>query len=97
IINDSRTLIDNNELARAGCVFSGTIRFVLIDTLTLKPMPYNSIYNSVPPCLDGTRNHSQFEFQLNTAAWRKRAADFIDNIPDGYYVVVYNFLYDIGG
>lgn len=97
ILNDSRTLIDNNEIDRAGCNFTGTIRFILIDTLTLKPIPYNPIHNSIAPCISGTRNHSQFEFQMNTAAWRKRAADFISTIPDGYYVIIYNFLYDFPG
>lgn len=98
IPGDARTLIDNDEVDRAGCNFTGTIKFILIDTLTLKPVAYNAEHLSIAPCAAGstTRNHHQFEFQLNTATWRKRAADFIENIPEGYYVVVTNFATDYG-
>lgn len=95
---DVRTLINNVEIAKLGCDFNGTIKFILIDPVTAQPVPNSGgDYLSIPPCFSGTRNIKQFEYSLKTAASRKRAADFIDSIPDGHYVIVTNFLYDEGG
>lgn len=97
IPSDVRTLINNNEVDKLGCNLQGTIKFILIDPETAEAFTNTGgQYNSVPVCLD-TRNTKQFEFSLKNATWRKRAADFIDSIPEGYYVIVTNYLYDLGG
>lgn len=98
IAADVRTLINNAEVDKLGCDFNGTIKFILINPENAQPVPNGGgDYGSVPYCISGNRNVRQFEFSLKTAADRKKAADFIDAIPDGYYVIVSNFLYDEGG
>lgn len=95
---DVRTLINNAEVDKLGCSLDGTIKFILIDPETALPVPNTGgQYGSIAPCISGGRNIRQFEYSLKTAANRKKAANFIDSIPDGYFVVVTNYIYDVGG
>lgn len=95
---DVRTLLNNAEVDKLGCSLDGTIKFILIDPETALPVPNTGAqYGSIAPCISGGRNIRQFEYSLKTAASRKRAANFIDSIPDGHYVIVTNYIYDVGG
>lgn len=93
---DIRTLINNEEVDKVGCSKDGTIKFIIIDpkTATVKTHPSGHLL-SIPYCI-GTRNSKQYEYSLKFPATRKRAADFIDSIPEGAYVIVTNLIWTEG-
>ncbi|MCO6498578.1 MAG: hypothetical protein J5I50_13055 [Chitinophagaceae bacterium] len=70
------------------CKFN-TIIFSVIDPITLKPwlIPQGeSRFGSVTVCRSSAVGNFEFE-NINTVAGRKLVMDFLDSIPDNYYVV----------
>lgn len=71
-----------------------SIQIFVYDSLTLEPWK-NSIqpdglgrFGSAPPCV-----HSNycFEFGYNDTAYRRRAIQFLESIPNGYYISISNY------
>ena len=87
--------IDDNLVDYYGCIYN-SLQFVVYDPVTLLPWKnYNSggkgSYGSYPVCspkAGGYRNF--FEFPHYDSAYRRKAMQFFDSIPQGYYVSVSN-------
>ena len=76
----------------------GTLQFVALNPRTLDAFP-NGIVNategrfqSVTP--GTTSRQKQFEYYFTNITERNKAMRFLDSIPNGYYVFVYNLLYN---
>lgn len=92
--------LDFNQLEIYGCIYN-TLQIYVFDSTTLTPwrniteastgmgrFGSNAVCaNSATP-LDPTRIF--FEFPYNNPMYRKNAMDFLDMIPDGYYVAITN-------
>ncbi len=94
---DYRVKMNASTLYTDGCdPFPGysSLQFMVIDTLNGEPWK-NAVegaggrFGSYTPC-DRTADHIDpfFEFSFLNAASRKKIVDFIDSIPDGYYIMV---------
>lgn len=82
----SSNFLNNINLGNAGCVFEGGVQFVLISPITALATVNTGQYpGSTPVCLNRMYH---IEFPTTTAAGRKSAMDFIQNIPDGTYVMM---------
>jgi len=84
--------INENKYISYGCKYN-SLQIVVYDSLSLRPWE-NSLqpnglgkFNSWTPCIHNT---NAFEFPYNTALFRKRAIDFIESIPKGYYISITN-------
>ncbi len=80
-----------------GCRPLTNLAFVVIDSMTGKPWINNressdaldgGSFQSLRPC--NYYNQPVFEFLVSTPVERKQAMDFIDSIPGGHYIMVYN-------
>ncbi|MEZ5047517.1 MAG: C25 family cysteine peptidase [Chitinophagaceae bacterium] len=84
-----------------------SLQFIVIDTLTGKPWENvlqgtTGRFGSFIPCREGVGCQGTttgincidpfFDFGMNTAASRKKIIDFIDSIPEGFYVAIQPFL-----
>ncbi len=85
--------VNGTMISSSACVGSSII-FNVFDTLSFKPMENTTNPFGAAPVCDPTRKNN-FEFSTKTAATRKNAMDFLDNISPGNYVVVRK-VYDIG-
>ena len=94
--------LDNDQLDYYGCNYAA-LQILVYDPITLQPMPnYNNAagtsgrFGSLPVCspVNGTRNF--FEFSYADSSSRRKAAQFFDSIPTGYYVSVSNLGYSYG-
>lgn len=87
-------VLDFDQLEIFGCKY-GSLQFYVYDSITYEPWmnydvtPGNGRFGSWSPMCDGVPRKF-FEFPYGDAAYRKRAMDFIDSIPDGMYVSVTN-------
>ncbi|HRP88500.1 MAG TPA: C25 family cysteine peptidase [Edaphocola sp.] len=84
---NNNVYLGDNRIARGSCIPSGknSIIFLLINPENRKTIDnYNQYPGALPDC--GSRPH-QFEFYVNDSAQRKLVMNFIDSIPDQYYVV----------
>src|SRR5690606_33786747 len=82
---------DGNDIQRFGCFNDGSIQFIVLDSLTLKPWenPGGGKYGAANRC--GTnRNWHAFEYRLKTYAGRDSARKFLDIVPDGNYIIIRN-------
>jgi hypothetical protein len=86
------TTLDEQSVVSFGCR-SRSLQIVVMDPLTLKPWA-NSVqpsglgrFDSWPPCAN---NKTAFEFPYYDPAYRKRAIDFLNSIPDGHYISITN-------
>ena len=84
--------VDNDQVNAYGCKYN-SLQFVVYDPLTMKPwVNYNTLgvgrFQSWPVCDAVTRNI--FEFPYNDSINRRRAMQFFDSIPQGYYVSITN-------
>jgi hypothetical protein len=84
---------DTSIISGGGCFGDGVIINVL-NPNTFKPWANDysgptGLYNSLRSLCSSNRLNN-FEYRINTSADRKKAMDFLDLIPDGYYVVVKN-------
>ncbi|MBX3255541.1 MAG: hypothetical protein KF862_15500 [Chitinophagaceae bacterium] len=83
--------INNEDILGAGCNYDELI-FQVIDPVTFKPWKNDfsgstGLYNSlIADC--GSRKEYNFQYLLSNSTSRKQAMDFMDIIPDGYYVIV---------
>ncbi len=90
--------VDQEQLDYYGCVYN-CVQFAVYDPVTLQPWKnYQSgslgTYGSYPVCnpaADGSRYF--FEFPYDDTAYRRRAMDFMDAIPNGYIISVTNLGY----
>ncbi|MBK5269855.1 MAG: hypothetical protein JJE22_02460 [Bacteroidia bacterium] len=82
--------VDGDPYVRSACLGYSLV-FNLFDPFSIKPVEnLTGAYGSVtPPCAPSRRWN--FEFSYMTAASRKKIMDFMDSIPNGYYVTVRNF------
>jgi hypothetical protein len=85
--------IDENLYVNYGCRYS-SLQIVVYDKVTLQPW-YNETlanglgrFDSWPPCI---HNDFAFEYPYADPAFRKRAIDFLESIPEGYYVSITNY------
>lgn len=89
---DFSTFINETfSLSGGGCSYDELIINVL-NPNTFQPWANDysgptGLYHSLRSVCGGHRGYN-FEYVLNTSASRKYAMDFLDMIPDGYYVVV---------
>ncbi|HMO60551.1 MAG TPA: C25 family cysteine peptidase [Ferruginibacter sp.] len=87
--------IDQEQFEQYGCVYN-SIQFTVYNPVTLQPWKNFPVagkgsYGSYPVCngaADGSRYI--FEFPYDDTAYRRRAMEFFDIIPDGYYVSITN-------
>jgi len=84
--------IDNDIVERYGCRYS-SIQIVVYDKVTLRPWA-NALqpngqgkFDSWPPCI---HNGFTFEYPYGDPVYRKRAIDFLESIPAGFYVSITN-------
>ncbi|MFZ4058049.1 MAG: C25 family cysteine peptidase [Ferruginibacter sp.] len=87
--------LDFDQLEYYGCKYE-SLQFLVYDTATLLPWKnFNTAgsgrYGSWPVCdvYPGGYRYI-FEFPYSSPAYRKKAMDFMDSIPDGMYVSVTN-------
>jgi len=83
--------VDDNQVDLYGCRYN-VLQFAVFDPLTMKPWENTVVggsgkYGSFPPC-NGPRKF--FEFPYDIQSYRKKAMEFIDLIPAGYYFSVTN-------
>ncbi len=82
-----------------GCKPMDNIHFIVIDSITGQPWLNSAVsssqldggrFMSIKPC----RGNDDFIFAygVNTDTERKQAMDFLDSIPDGCYVALYNMM-----
>ncbi|MES1221062.1 MAG: C25 family cysteine peptidase, partial [Bacteroidota bacterium] len=79
------------EVSGGGCSYDEVIINVL-NPDTFKPWANDysgstGLYNSLKSTCGGHRGNN-FEYVVNNSTGRKNAMDFLDLIPDGYYVVI---------
>ncbi len=87
------TVSVNQDAYIRGICLINHIMFNVFDPINGKPWQNNAIgvagqYNSDPTCYPG--REWNYSFNINNAASRKNAMDFIDSIPTGSYVVIRN-------
>ena len=85
-------ILDFDQFEEYGCKY-GSLQFLVYDTINIQPWSnYNTAgqgrFGSWPICVLPVRKI--FEFPYNNPVYRKRAMDFLDSIPDGYYVSITN-------
>lgn len=83
--------INNKDILGAGCYYDELI-FHVIDPVTFKPWKNDfsgssGLYNSLIAACGGNKGHN-FEYLISSSASRKHVMEFMDIIPDGYYVIV---------
>lgn len=73
----------------------GSLDFVALNGKTLDPL-INNAPSTAPNGMWGSFNNNtrekQFGYYFRTAADRNLAAAFIDSVPNGYYVIIYNMM-----
>lgn len=84
--------LDETLYDQYGCKYN-SLQFKVYDSVTMKPWS-NSIqpdgfgrFGSVAPC---GHNHFTFEFVYTDTAYRRKAIEFLESIPAGYYVSITN-------
>jgi hypothetical protein len=93
---DYRVKMNGAELYSDGCdPYPGysSLQFVVIDTLNGVLWKNDVVgssgrFGSFMPCRTDSLDDPFFEFSFLNAASRKSIMDFIDSIPDGYYMMV---------
>jgi hypothetical protein len=95
--------LDFDKLDYNGCNFN-ELQIVVYDTATLMPWrnyPTNNntqgSYGSLLPCDGGILPGYRylFEFPYDQPSYRKKAIEFLESIPSGFYVSIVNFATDI--
>lgn len=93
--NDFSIQVNGNIVTASACVGNSLI-FNVFDPLTFKPWS-NVAANGTSLMLSGSAascapsRNNNFEFRYGTVAGRKLMMNFMDSIPDGYYVTVRSF------
>ena len=91
---DFYVLLNDTAIISGGGCFGNGIIINVLNPNTLKPWKNDysgptGLYNSLRSVCN-TNRINNFEYSLATSTQRKAAMDFLDMIPDGYYVVVKN-------
>jgi hypothetical protein len=95
-VDDSKVMVNGVDKQRFGCYpYGGTIQFMVFDSLTAEAWEneVDGTDGAYPRCL-GTRNTYAFEFSVADAVSRDSARRFLENIPNGNYVLVRNIIYE---
>ena len=84
--------VENNQIEQYGCRYR-SLQIVVYDSLTLTPWKNfnegaDGRFGSWPVCGSATRN--SFEFPYYDSSYRRKAADFLNGIPNGMYVSITN-------
>ncbi len=84
--------VNGVNFANGLCIVANGITFNVVDPITLKPW-YNTasgpgLSGSIATCAPDRINN--FTFYTNTQSGRKAAMNFMDSIPDNYFVFVRN-------
>lgn len=80
-----------------GCVYSGSVQVVVIDSTTGRPWKNTTagIGGSAPNCSSNPAAVRQmFEFSTADSVSRNNARIFIENIPNNCYVMIKNLIYN---
>ncbi len=78
-----------------GCATSGGIQIIVIDSVTGQPWINSAAgsFESLPSCQSGG-GKARFEFSTDNTAQRNKAMYFINNnIPDGNYIGINNYIF----
>lgn len=91
--------LDFNQLELYGCIYNN-IQIYVFDSTTLTPWRNQTVspgfgrFGSNAVCPNSATPNDPtrifFEFPYNNPVYRKNAMDFLDLIPDGYYVAITN-------
>ncbi len=92
--------LDFYEIEGYGCKY-GSLQFYVFDSTTLSPWINSRVgadgrFGSWPPDCDApvapTRKFFEFPYSnvVNGGAYRKKAMDFIDSVPNGMYIAITN-------
>lgn len=88
-----RVYINDVLTGAFGCK-QNSLQFLVYDSVTIKALA-NTVqpdgfgkFGSYPPCVF---DRNAFEFPYDDFNYRKKAMNFLDSLPDGYYVSVTNF------
>lgn len=89
--NDIYVSLEGSYLDYYGCKYS-SLQFVVYDSLTLQPWKNFAVgafgrFGSVKPC---GHNKYAFEFQYSDTSYRRKAIEFFESIPAGYYISITN-------
>ncbi len=84
--------IENNQIEQYGCRYR-SLQILVYDSLTLAPWKNFNVgadgrFGSWPVCGSATR--TSFEFPYYDSSYRRKAADFLNSIPNGMYVSITN-------
>ncbi|MFM2360843.1 MAG: hypothetical protein RLY16_2836, partial [Bacteroidota bacterium] len=84
--------LDNEQLDEYGCRYR-SIQIMVYDSLTMRPWVNTNSgsfgrFGSWPVCSGTSRNF--FEFPYYDSSYRRKAAEFLQNIPNGLYVSITN-------
>lgn len=85
--------LNTGFLETYGCNL-GSLQILVYDSASLKPWANTTVngsglHGSAPTCT--IHGLSSFEFPYKDPAYRKKAIEFLDSIPAGYYVSITNF------
>ncbi len=100
VVDPATVTINGNIKQLSSCIFNNSIMVMVFDTISGQPwdnngtvpIPATGAHAPCNPTL--TRDGHAFEFSLTTLADRNNARHFIDKIPDGYYVLMMNLIYN---
>lgn len=90
--------IDNDQVDQYGCRYH-CLQIAVYDPLTLQPWnnynvtPTNGRFGSFQVCAAQGPTRNFFEFPYDDSVYRRRAIQFFDSIPTGYYVSISNIGY----
>ncbi len=90
---DFEVNVDGGNIVQSVCTLNGMIVFTVFNPIGFKPVfnaPAGSPgqFGSDPVC--GVTRRYSFNYTLNTQAKRIAAVNFLDQVPNGYYVVAMN-------
>ena len=94
LAQDFEVNVDGGNIVQSVCTLSGMIVFTVFNPIGFKPV-FNAAPSANPgqfgsdPVCSNTRRYS-FNYTLTTQAKRIAAVNFLDQIPNGYYVVAMN-------
>lgn len=95
---DIRQSLNDIIFDQWGCAYTGSVQFVVIDSVTGQPWFNTSsgpgLYGSFNQCNFGDPPRRMFEYSTATPESRNAARLFIENVPVGNYIMIKNLIYD---
>ncbi|XZF12465.1 C25 family cysteine peptidase [Chitinophagaceae bacterium MMS25-I14] len=96
-LGHTRMFINDIPIQNLGLDLGGTLMVMVFDSATGKPWQNTNWLQTGAHAPNGNANPPRdvyaYEFQLYNSTGRNNARKFIDSIPNGEYVLVYNFIY----